>query len=429
MSDIPGIYHKAVKTAPIPWHGQPIEVVSLGCGSSLSGPAQQAVANAELVLGSTRQLAEVAHIESRADQQAFPSPFSELANILADNQDKSIVVLASGDALFYGVGSWLDRVIGRQHLVFHPNISSVQACFHAIGQPWQGAEVASVHGRALESLGRHLRNHALLALLTDAKSNPAAVGRKLVDLGLEPSTVWVCEAMGTEEQAVTQFTAEELAQDSREFNPLNVCIVRVQGEPRELPSFPGIPDHWFVTGSEPGYGMISKRETRLAILSLMQPTPEEIAWDLGAGCGSVSVEWARWNNHGRIYAVENDSARVDCIRENSRKFGTELNLDIIEGTAPACCADLPQPNAIFIGGSGDLDDMLNFGWETLPAGGKLVASAVTEKSQAALQRFLEGKPGREWISLDVEKNLPHSEQTRQLATVHLGKCVMPGGKP
>ena len=180
MSDIPGIYHKTVKTEPIAWSGPAIDVVSLGCGSSLSAAATQAVTNAELVLGSARQLQEIAHIETRADQQAFPSPFSELADILAGNQDKSIVVLASGDALFYGVGSWLDRVIGRQHLVFHPNISSVQACFHAIGQPWQGAEVASVHGRALESLGRYLRNHALLALLTDSKSNPTAIARKLV---------------------------------------------------------------------------------------------------------------------------------------------------------------------------------------------------------------------------------------------------------
>ena len=430
-TDLTGVYAQPLKSAPIQWKGNPVTVISLGCGerSVLPDAAMEEIRKADLVLGAKRHLKEVAHIETDAEQCRFPSPFSALREILETNQHRRIIVLASGDALLYGIGTWLTRLVGRKHLVFYPNISSIQYCFHAIGLPWQQAEIVSVHGRPLKTLRRHIRHNHLIAVITDDQSRPGRIARELCRQGYDGSMMWVCEAMGRAEQQIQSGTAAALSRSNRSFHPLNVCII-LQKRNREmtqpsLPGFPGIPDHLFATGSKPGYGMISKRETRLTILSLMQPESGEIAWDIGAGCGSVSVEWARWNHTGQIYAIEQSSARMDRIIENNERFGTIRNLTPIQGTAPECCAALPDPDSVFIGGSGGLAAMLAYAWGRLKPGGKLVASAVTDQSQAALAAFCRDKPAREWITLAVEKNLPNLLETRSLAPVTIAKCIRP----
>ncbi|MCY3769997.1 MAG: precorrin-6y C5,15-methyltransferase (decarboxylating) subunit CbiE [Gammaproteobacteria bacterium] len=429
ITGLTGIYAKPLKSAPIRWQGHPVTVISLGCSerSVLPDAAMDGIRKADLVLGARHHLKEIAHIETDAEQRLFPSPFSALREILESNQGRRIIVLASGDALLYGIGTWLNRLVGREHLVFHPNLSSIQYCFHAIGLPWQQAEIVSVHGRPLKTLRRHIRHNHLIAVITDDQSSPDRIAGELCRQGYGESRMWVCEAMGRAEQQIQQYTAAALSRSGRSFHPLNVCII-LQKRNREmtqppLPVFPGIADHLFATGSKPGYGMISKRETRLAILSLMQPESGEIAWDIGAGCGSVSVEWARWNDRGQIYAIEQSPTRMDRIRDNSERFGTTLNLTPVQGTAPDCCDALPDPDAVFVGGSGGLAAMLAYAWDRLKPGGKLVASAVTDPSQAALAAFYQDKPAREWITLAVEKNLPDRLETRSLAPVTIAKCV------
>ena len=428
---IPVIDGKPLKSAPIQWKGIPLTVISLGCGkqSVLPDAAMEEVRKADLVLGAKRHLKEIAHIETDAEQRRFPSPFSALRDILKTNRGRRIIVLASGDALLYGIGTWLTRLVGRKHLVFYPNISSIQYCFHAIGLPWQQAEIVSVHGRPLKTLRRHIRHNHLIAVMTDDQSRPDRIARELCRQGYDGSMMWVCEAMGQPEQQIQSGTAASLSRSNLSFHPLNVCII-LQKRNREmihpsLPGFPGIPDHLFATGSKPGYGMISKRETRLTILSLMQPENGEIAWDIGAGCGSVSVEWARWNRTGQIYAIEQSSSRMDHIIENNERFGTIQNLTPIQGTAPGCCTALPDPDCVFIGGSGGLAAMLTYAWGRLKPGGKLVASAVTDQSQAALAAFFRDKPAGEWITLGIEKNLPNRLETRSLAPVTIAKCIRP----
>lgn len=405
------------------WPGERIAVISLGCDqlSVLTPQAIDAIKHSQVIVGSEHHFAEIANVDTDAEKITFPSPFSNLAQLLEKKRSKRICILASGDALFFGVGSWLNRHIGNQYLDFYPNISSVQVCFHAIGLPWQDAKVVSLHGRPLSSLRRHLVNLQLIAVLTDNNTNPISIARELSEQGFGQSDIWVCESMGTQSQAVNQYKAVDLSTLNLSFQPLNVCIVVLKGR-TTLPAFPGISDELFSTGSTPGYGMISKREVRLSILSFMQPSPNEIAWDIGAGCGSVSVEWARWNHSGTIYAIESSQTRIGHIEINTNRFGCTQNLKIVEGNAPACCAELPKPDCIFIGGSNGLASMLDYAWQQLKPGGKLVASAVTEDSRQALIHFMSNKPGFEQIDIQITKNLPDSLELRTLNPVQIAKC-------
>ena len=412
--------------APIEWHGETISVVSLGCGqlSVLAPQAVDAMQNAQVIFGAKHHFDEIAAIHTQAQKIIFPAPFPALSAALAQHQCKRVCVLASGDALFFGIGSWLNRHIGNRHLRFYPNISSVQACFHAIGLPWQDAKIISLHGRPLSSLRRYLVDKQLIALFTDADANPLKIAIELQQQGFGDSRMWVCAALGSAEQRISQYHAAELAAANPSFQALNVCIVALDGE-TTLPAFPGIADALFSTGSAPGFGMISKREARLSILALMQPQPGEVAWDIGAGCGSVSVEWARWNVNGHIYAIESSAERIRHMQINSERFGVTQNCSIIEGHAPACCAGLPGPDCIFIGGSGGLSAMLEYAWQRLKPGGKLVAAAVTAHSRSALTAFMTGKTGFEQVDMQITKNLPDSVELRTLNPVLVAKCRKP----
>lgn len=416
-----------ISPSKLNWPGSTIEVVSLGCGqlNPLSNAAISAIENAQVIIGAPHHFDEINPLGCDAEKRTFPSPFQELENLLLSNWNQHIVVLASGDALYFGVGSTLIKLVGRENCWFHPNISSVQACFHRIGLPWQLARVISLHGRPLSSLRRDLVNGRLFALLTDQHTNPDAMATELTEQGFGESTVWVCEAIGGDAERVQAYIARELMLVDINFHPLNVCIARLKGAPRLQPSFPGIADHLFSTGAEPGFGMISKREVRMVILSLMQPSDEETAWDIGAGCGSVSVEWARWNPSGKIFAIEPDVERIAHIETNCQRFGSTQNVKLVQGEAPEICTALPDPDCIFVGGSNGLVAMLDYAWSRLKRGGKLVASAVTESSQQALQQFYQERENREWIEMQVTKNLPNSGAERTLAPVFIAKCTKP----
>ncbi len=416
---------KLLQATAMRWSGSRIAVVSLGCNqhSRLMPEAEQALQQAEIIFGSAHHFAEIAHITTAAEKTIFPSPFCKLSEQLKLHQHSAIVVLASGDALLYGIGDWLNQLVGNANLFFYPNISSVQACFHHLGLAWQNAKIISLHGRPISVIRRYLKNQQLIALFTDQQSNPPAIARELLEQDFAESTIWVCQAMGSPQQDVTEYRVDGLASRQHPFHALTVCVIQLHGNHPALPAFPGIADHFFSTGARPGFGMISKREVRLTILSLMQPGNSEIAWDVGAGCGSVSIEWARWNDNGHIYAIERDRQRIKHIQSNSERFGSVLNLTVIEGQAPLCCASLPAPDCVFIGGSNGLSAMLEYAWQRLKPGGKLVASAVTESSRLALATFIQAKHGREWIEIQVAKNLPDSSDERTLSPVVLAKCL------
>ncbi len=385
------------------WPGSPIHVIGMGIEmGALSPTTRAALAQAEIVIGATAHLAAFPILT--AEKIPYPSPMSGLRNLLCAHAGQRIALLASGDPLFYGISQTLLRDLSPEHLVFHPNVSSLQAAFARLGRPWQSAQFLSLHGRPLATLRAVLQGHRLYALLTDRDNSPIAIARLLVDAGFGESALWVAEELGMPGERFRTFQAAELAAASLEFSPLNVVIVETQGSGGVLPEFPGIPDERFSTGAEPGKGLLSKREVRLTILSLLAPRAGEVGWDVGAGCGGVSVEWARWNQHSTVYAVECHPDRLEHLGINRERFGVVTNLHIVPGRAPAALMDLPDPDAVFIGGSsGSLREMLDTVWNRLQPGGRLVASAVTEDSRVELHGFV-GDREAEWTELSVARS-------------------------
>ncbi len=384
------------------WPGPPVQVIGMGMETGALGPAvRAALAGTELVIGAMAHLA--AFPELTAEKRPYPSPMSGLWDVLRANAGRRIALLASGDPLLFGISNTLLRYLPAEHLVFHPNVSSIQAAFARLGRPWQQAQFVSLHGRPLASLRATLQSNRLYALLTDRESAPPAIARLLVETGFGESDLWIAEDLASPTERFRHFRAVELVEVATEFSPLNVVILETGGPGGVLPEFPGIPDERFSTGAEPGKGLLSKREVRLTILSLLAPRAGETGWDVGAGCGGVAVEWARWNPHGEVYAVECHPERLEHLGVNRERFGVVANLHLVAGRAPAALAELPDPHAVFIGGSsGNLRELLDIVWARLRPGGRLVASAVTEDSRVELHAFA-GDRAAEWTELSISR--------------------------
>ncbi len=381
----------------------PIHVIGLGIqqDQNLCAAARAALAQAEVVIGGARHLSWFPELQ--AATYSYPSPMEGLWALLQAHADKRIVLLASGDPLCYGIGALLLKHLEPERLVFYPNVSSIQAAFARIKRSWQQAQIISLHGRSLQSLRAVLRANQLYALLTDRTSHPVAIAGLLTTVGFKDSRLWIAEELGTSQERVRRFQADELANSQFVFSSLNVVIVETRGPGGLLPEFPGIPDEYFLTGEASGKGMLSKREVRLNILSLLASRAGEIGWDIGAGCGGVAVEWARWNPQGAVYAIECHGQRLQYLKANQERFGVLNNLHIVAGYAPEILTRLPNPDKVFIGGSqGNLIALLEAAWRRLPSRGRLVASAVTEDSRMELYRFVGEQPAQ-WTEISVAR--------------------------
>lgn len=372
-----------------------LHVIGLGVASpaALEAPALQALQNADVVIGSERQLATIAASLDQQETLLLP-PLKALKSLLATYSQQNVCLLASGDPLYYGIGRWLAQHYPAEHLTFYPGISSIQASCHALGLSLQDVKVISLHGRPASSLRRHLAQHRRIICLTDKHSHPQALAAICVEAGFAKSSLAVCEQLGYADQQIRHFTAEALAkQDALSFAALHVTVITVIGEGGYLSAMPGIPDQHFITDAGPGKGLLTKREVRMAILGLLPTHPDAVYWDIGAGCGGVSIEWALLQETAQIYAIEQHAERLDCLQQNRVRFGVEENLTVIGERAPACLENLPTPQAVFIGGSdGQLQPLLAQCWELLPANGILVASAVTEGTKSTLLSFADSLP-------------------------------------
>jgi len=385
-----------------------IHIIGLGVSefAELNSSASSALASAAWVIGSVRQLAVVAQVTSSSSQHMILPPLKELAHWLEDRlEDKqtsqNIVVLASGDPLFYGIGRWFSKNYPADDLCFYPAISSIQAACHQLGLSLQDIEVLSLHGRPLAQIRKTLKPAQTLVVLSDKQSQPQALAQECIGAGFEHSEITVCENLGYAKQAISRFDAQALSISKQVFEPLHLSVIKVQGKGGVLPSFPGIPDDDFISdasqksnevikpSNSSRKAMLTKREVRLAILSLMQANNADVIWDIGAGCGSVSVELAYWNKNVQVHAIEHHAERLACLEANRSRFGVVSQLHITMGTAPECLAGLPTPSKVFIGGSdGRLPELLTLIWQTLTEDGLLVVSAVTEASKLNLLNFM-----------------------------------------
>ena len=398
-----------------------IHIIGLGVAekASLDADATAVLAKADLVIAHPRQLATVAHLPRAEHCQSMALPkLSQLQDLLAPYADKTVVVLASGDPLYFGIGRWFRQHYALQQLCFYPAVSSLQAACHRLGLALQDVTVVSLHGRSVKTLARYLRQQRRLLILTDQHSQPRVLAQACYDAGFDQSVISVCENLGYQDERVRQFQLAQLLDHDYTFMPLHVSFVEVLGPGGVLPEAAGIDDAAFITGAEPGKGMISKREVRLASLAYMQPAAADVIWDIGAGCGGVAVELALSQPRASIYAVEQHPERLQYLAANQEKFGVVDNLHIIAGRAPEVLPQLPMPNKVFIGGSdGELANLLNTLWSLLPPHGLIVATAVLESTQQCLQHFAQQLSEQQVQSLElsIKRGLLKDDQLRYQA--------------
>ncbi|QDZ09552.1 precorrin-6y C5,15-methyltransferase (decarboxylating) subunit CbiE [Devosia ginsengisoli] len=356
-----------------PW----LSIVGIGEDglSGLGTAAKAAIADAEVVFGGTRHL-ELAASAISGEAHPWPTPFS-IDPIIA-LRNRKVCVLASGDPFHHGVGATLARHIDASQMQVFPHPSSFSLAAARLGWPLQDVLTLSLHGRPLDLIRPHLHPGARILALTSDENGPAALAKLLTESGFGISIVTVLEALGGPDETVRTNVAMNFA--LTDINPLNICAISVVALPgaRILPLTPGLDDALFEHD-----GQITKREIRALTLSALAPRRGELLWDIGAGSGSVAIEWMLADPSLSAIAVEADPVRATRISRNANGLGVP-SLKLIQGHAPEALAGLEEPHAVFIGGGGSDPGVLDTAITALRPGGRLVANAVTLEMEALL---------------------------------------------
>ena len=361
----------------------PVQVVGLGMSpDDLTPRALKVIREAQVLVGGRRLLSYFPDHPARKIPLG-KDPEGTLGQLPALAADLRVVVLASGDPNFYGVGPLVLKLLGPEQVVVHPNITAVQAACARLKMAWQDASVVSLHGRSFQPLAASLsRGPDRVLVYTDPEHTPGAIARWLLARGQEEARLCVLEDLGQATERLTWLSPREALE--QEFSPLNLVVILPgarQHPQAATPSEAGGLGHLHLGLPEEALarqgGLITKAEVRAVVLAKLALTPGLTLWDLGAGCGSVSLEASLLLPGGRIIAVEQDQDRAAQIRANRAKFGV-TNLEVVWGRAPACLADLPVPHRVFIGGGGrDLGVILPAVLGRLERGGERVALTAT----------------------------------------------------
>jgi precorrin-6Y C5,15-methyltransferase (decarboxylating) len=344
----------------------------------LTPVARALVSGAEIVFGGKRHLALAAALIRGAAWRPWPSPFERAVAEVLEWRGRNVCVLASGDPFLYGVGSVLARHVDADEMLVVPAPSAFSLAAARLGWSLPETALLSLHGRALDLVRPHLQPGARVLALTSGADGPAALARLLVMSGFGRSQLTVLEALGGPRERFRKATAEGFALEG--VCDLNVVAIEVAADvgARIIARAPGLPDALFEHD-----GQITKREVRAIVVSSLAPRRGELLWDVGAGAGSVAIEWMLADPSLRAIAVEERSERAERISRNAAAFGVP-GLAVVTGTAPAALADLAPPDAVFIGGGAADPGVLDAAVAALKPGGRLVVNAVTLETEALL---------------------------------------------
>ena len=377
---------------------RPVVVVGIGADGwdGLSPLSRAAVEAAEVLVGSARQLALV---PGSAERREWPSPMlPAIPGLFAELADRAVVVLASGDPMLSGVGTTLVRELGAAAVRVLPAPSSVSLACARLGWAVEDTEVVSLVGRPLELLHPHVQPGRRLLVLGSDGGTPAAVAALLTERGYGDSQVTVLAALGGPEESVTTGTA---AYWNARAEPLVVTAVecRALSGTAPLPTTPGLPDDAYEHD-----GQLTKNEVRAVTLSRLAAVPGQLLWDIGAGSGSIGIEWMRAHPTCRAVAVEAVEERAERIARNAGRLGVPY-LRVVHGRAPDVFGRLPQPDAVFVGGGATTPLLLDACGDALPPGGRLVVNAVTLESEAVLADW-HARYGGSLVRLAVQRAAP-----------------------
>lgn len=365
--------------------------------------ARRLIASAPVVFGGARHIELMSPLITGETRQ-WLSPFERSVEAVLERRGKPTVVLASGDPFFYGVGATLSRRIAAAEMTVVPAPSSFSLAASRLGWPLQETTVLSLHGRPIDLIRPHLHpGRKILALTSDGRG-PAELAALLQASGFGQSELAVLEALGGPQEKVSRQNAAGFALSS--VNDLNICGIEVKAEAgaRILPLSAGLADDLFEHD-----GQITKREIRAMTLSALSPRHGELLWDIGAGSGSIGIEWMLADPSLRAIAIEASSERAARILRNAANFGVPT-LTIVEGEAPDALAGLPTPDAIFIGGGGGDAGVLDAAIDQLKGGGRLVANAVTTEMEALLLAE-QARRGGSLIRIDIARAAPVGRMT------------------
>ncbi len=341
----------------------------------LTEAARTLVCAAELLVGEEHVLGLVP--EGTGQRLAVGTSLDRAVQEIAKSAGKRIVVLAEGDPLFYGVARYLCDKLGKERFEVLPHVSTMQLAFARVKESWEEAFLTNLATHGIDRVLEQIRGAEKVGLFTSAEHPPSAVARALLDQGIDYFSAYVCENLGSPDERVTRCELAELS--GQQFSPMNVMIlVRKPSVPdRPVESMGrrlfGNPDDNFLQ-SRPKRGLLTPSEVRSMVLAEMDLGPASVVWDIGAGSGSVAVEAAQIAPQGTVYAIEMDPDDHQLIIENARRFDV-ANLVPVLGRAPEAWADLPDPDCVFVGGSGrGISRLVEAAYGRLRKGGRLVVT-------------------------------------------------------
>ncbi|MEG3938203.1 precorrin-6y C5,15-methyltransferase (decarboxylating) subunit CbiE [Microcoleus sp. S36b_A3] len=363
--------------------------------SGLSSIARSLLDRSKIVVGGARHLAMLPTDNTR-EKLVWASPLQTTIDDIIRRRGESVCVLASGDPMCHGIGVTLSRQIPISEMIVIPAASAFSLAGARLGWALADVETFSLTNRPIASIALALSPGARLLVLSADRHTPGKVADLLTERGFGSSLMTVFERMGSEaERRIEGVAAAWNVADLADLNAIAIAVA-ADRQTLILPRTSGLPDAAYRHD-----GQLTKREVRAVTLSALAPIPGELLWDVGAGCGSIAIEWMRSHRGCRAIAIERHPTRLEYIAENASNLGVP-ELKIVAGDAPAALANLPQPNAIFIGGGVTVEALLETCWNALNEGGRLVVNAVTIESELTVLQW-HSLHGGELIRIGIQR--------------------------
>jgi len=368
----------------------------------LSADARDLLYESEIVLGGERHL-KMLPKDWEGERIVWSSPIREaVSKIVSWRPEDSasvqkVAIMASGDPLCYGIATKLLRHLPIEEIWIKPALTTFSLMCSRIGWSLPDVETLTIHGRPLEMLHPFVQPGAKLLVLSKGEESPEQAAKLLCARGFGKSIITVLEHLGGRKER--QFSGPADSWNHPEGAALNAMAIECIPESNAtiLSRIPGLPDEAFFHD-----GQLTKREIRAVSLSRLMPVVDQVLWDVGAGCGSVAIEWMRTSPRCRAVAIEKSKSRLKLIEQNSQELGVPM-LQIISGSAPEVLVDLPAPDAVFIGGGLSSGNLLQTCWTALKPGGRLVANAVTLEGEQKLLQWQNENAGKSGANGDLTR--------------------------
>ncbi|TWT90773.1 Precorrin-6Y C(5,15)-methyltransferase [decarboxylating] [Pseudobythopirellula maris] len=385
----------------------PISIIGIGDDglSAASGAVRECISSAQVLLGDERALMLLAEAAPQAERAALSGDLDEIAAQIEAIGDRPAAIVVFGDPMFYGLARFLTDHFGKDRFQVLPHVSSMQLAFARVMESWDEAYLTSLATKPLDAVVERIRTSEKVGLFTTDRCGPEKVARALLDKEIDYFTAYVCENLGARDERVTLGELPEIAEGS--FPALNVMILIRKPNAPDRPSGAigrrtfGNPDEAFLQ-AKPKQGLLTPAEVRSLALAQMDIAAGSIVWDVGAGSGSVSVEAAQLASDGAVYAIEMDPEDHGLIQQNAERFHT-ANVVPILGKAPEAWAALPDPDCVFLAGSGrEVTRLSTSAYERLRSGGRLVVNLISIDNLTELRLALleQGQPApdvRVWM--------------------------------